>query len=296
MAQIKNPAEVIQFKRNLESIDYKKLHNTLRHTMVKHFTAPELEYMLEMYSQPLGRAVMAKMGNYAAEITPRLHEAMQPIIQSNADFMVRACVPLAGWIRFPAVAANGVRIISPIRPFILSHPKPTPPTFSPPGEEHSGHGGGQWRRAPGRAGQARPPPPPNQQGRPPAPPRQGAHVRSINCWLVGQVVCSGPPVDPSTASARAAPLTRRFDRCTHTHTHTHTHTLTHTHTHKHRCPTACTRGAPCRMCWTRPRPRRRPSRPRPRPSKKRGGLYTYILHNVIRGDNSNTRRRGVSVV
>lgn len=90
MAQIKNPAEVIQFKRNLESIDYKKLHNTLRHTMVKHFTAPELEYMLEMYSQPLGRAVMAKMGNYAAEITPRLHEAMQPIIQSNADFMVRA--------------------------------------------------------------------------------------------------------------------------------------------------------------------------------------------------------------
>lgn len=79
----------MQFKRNLESIDYKKLHATLRHTMIKHFTAPELEYIVNMYSQPLGRSVMAKMGAYTAEITPKLHEAMQPIMQANADFMVR---------------------------------------------------------------------------------------------------------------------------------------------------------------------------------------------------------------
>lgn len=90
MAQIKNPAELAQFKRNLESIDFKKLRTVMRHTMIKHFTAPELEYINQMYATPMGRQVMAKMGGYTAEVTPKLHEAMQPILQANADFMVRA--------------------------------------------------------------------------------------------------------------------------------------------------------------------------------------------------------------
>ncbi len=98
MAQIKNPAEVQLFRRNLDSIDMKKLRSTLRHTMIKHFTAPELEYVVDMYSTPMGRAVMGKMGAYTSEITPKLHEAMQPITQMNAEFLVRAvpCCGLAG--------------------------------------------------------------------------------------------------------------------------------------------------------------------------------------------------------
>lgn len=94
LAAIRTAEEATLFKRNLEQVDYKKLHAVLRHSMVKHFTAPELEYLLNMYSQPLGRSVMAKMGAYTSEITPKLHEAMQPMMQANANFLVRALVPL----------------------------------------------------------------------------------------------------------------------------------------------------------------------------------------------------------
>lgn len=89
LAAIKSAEEAMLFRRNLEEVDYKKLHNIIRHSMIKHFTAPELEYLVDMYSQPMGRSVMAKMGAYTSEITPKLHEAMQPIVQSNADYMVR---------------------------------------------------------------------------------------------------------------------------------------------------------------------------------------------------------------
>lgn len=92
MAAIKSAEEVMLFKRNLEQVDYPKLHNIIRHNMIKHFTAPELEYMVEMYSHPLGRSMMAKMGAYTSEMTPKLHEALAPIVQSNAQYIVRARV------------------------------------------------------------------------------------------------------------------------------------------------------------------------------------------------------------
>jgi hypothetical protein len=110
MAQIKTPAEVQLFRRNLESIDYEKLRKMLRHTMVKHFTAPELEYVVSMYATPLGRSVMAKMGAYTSEITPKLHEAMQPIMQTNAEFLVRACrggrVAQGAWLDYQATLSS----------------------------------------------------------------------------------------------------------------------------------------------------------------------------------------------
>jgi len=54
----------------LQGIDFQRLKAASLELMVKHFTAGEIEALTDFYLSPEGRAVMAKMPAYSAELMP----------------------------------------------------------------------------------------------------------------------------------------------------------------------------------------------------------------------------------
>ena len=61
----------------------KRMTDTTRTTMAKHFTTEELNALADFYSQPVAKSAMAKMGPYTADLMPYIQSEMARIIQSQ---------------------------------------------------------------------------------------------------------------------------------------------------------------------------------------------------------------------
>ncbi|MFM2317576.1 MAG: hypothetical protein RLZZ215_197 [Pseudomonadota bacterium] len=57
-------------------LDVKMIHQAMHNSLVKHFTADELEVLANFYSNPEAKSALAKMDSYMAEVLPVLQTEM----------------------------------------------------------------------------------------------------------------------------------------------------------------------------------------------------------------------------
>lgn len=53
-----------------EYVDISRLTKAMEASMIKHFTAEELQALADFYGSPVGQSAMSKFGVYMAEIMP----------------------------------------------------------------------------------------------------------------------------------------------------------------------------------------------------------------------------------
>lgn len=62
-------------------LDLDKLTSIIRNSMVKHFTAEELQALANFYGSPIGRSAMKKFGQYMADAMPHIQVLMVDAFQ-----------------------------------------------------------------------------------------------------------------------------------------------------------------------------------------------------------------------
>lgn len=76
--QMAPPGDVKQRRQFVEAmtadLDIEKVARIMREALVRVYTADELSALADFYSSPAGRSATRKMGNYLAEVMPRLQE------------------------------------------------------------------------------------------------------------------------------------------------------------------------------------------------------------------------------
>jgi hypothetical protein len=77
-----NRSEFIDLMTN--KFDIKVMEDSMRAAMLKHFTLLEIEAMVDFYSQPEGRSVMKKMGDYMADVMPDIQSEVERAINLQA--------------------------------------------------------------------------------------------------------------------------------------------------------------------------------------------------------------------
>lgn len=77
------PAEQRQgfIKMMTDQMDIDALTQSMKNSMVKNFTAPEIQSMADYYGSPVGKSVMAKMGDYMADVMPVMQKELLKAFQ-----------------------------------------------------------------------------------------------------------------------------------------------------------------------------------------------------------------------
>lgn len=71
MAKNMPPAKATELRELLtKNLDIKALEDATRESMLKHFTAKEINALADFYGSPEGRSIMKKFGVYMAELQP----------------------------------------------------------------------------------------------------------------------------------------------------------------------------------------------------------------------------------
>lgn len=78
----------------MRNVDRSALDAIIRQALLKHFTEPELKALASFYSTPEGRACMAKVAPFAAEVVPACaHEAAKAFRKTAIDSARGLLVP-----------------------------------------------------------------------------------------------------------------------------------------------------------------------------------------------------------
>jgi hypothetical protein len=78
----------------MRNVDRSALDAIVRNALLRHFTEPELKALAGFYSTPEGRACMAKVAPFAAEVVPACaHEAAKALRKTAIDSARGMLVP-----------------------------------------------------------------------------------------------------------------------------------------------------------------------------------------------------------
>lgn len=78
------PEQRAQFEDALGEVNTDTLEAAMRRSLVRNFTAPELNALAEFYGSPEGRSVMSKLPAYTADVMPAIQ---QEIIRAVGETM-----------------------------------------------------------------------------------------------------------------------------------------------------------------------------------------------------------------
>ena len=75
---------VAMFTTAVEKMDMDAVTKGMEDALVKRFTAEELKALADFYGSPTGRAILSKMGDYLADLTPLMQAQMMKALPGAA--------------------------------------------------------------------------------------------------------------------------------------------------------------------------------------------------------------------
>ncbi len=84
IAETVPPAQRAQFENALGRVNTDTLEAAMRRSLVRNFTAAEMNALTALYSSPEGRSVMSKMPAYTADVMPAIQ---QEIVRAVGETM-----------------------------------------------------------------------------------------------------------------------------------------------------------------------------------------------------------------
>ncbi len=115
-------------RKSLQEFAYRVTQDTL----VKHFTANEIQAMTNFYGSPEGKAIRPKMGSYTADLMPQIVKEVVKDLQGEEKAQAPPGPPAGGAPAAPPKPGEPKKPQEPAKPMTPAAPQPKPEPKAPP--------------------------------------------------------------------------------------------------------------------------------------------------------------------